>query len=52
VKLMSKLTSRQILDFIWDTKIFLFYLKVGLFCIPLGALYIFVYWLITGEIPE
>ena len=41
----------EIVQFIWDTKIYIYYLKVALLGIPLAVLFIFGYWLVTGEIP-
>jgi hypothetical protein len=40
------------LDFVWDTKIFLFYLKLGFVYVVMSVLFVFGYWLVTGEIPE
>jgi hypothetical protein len=48
----DKPTLREILDFIWDTKIFLFYLKLGGICVVMSILFVLIYWLVTGEIPE
>jgi hypothetical protein len=48
----KKPTVREILAFIWDTKIFLFYLKLGVVLWVAGGLIVFLYWLVTGEIPE
>ena len=49
---MSKSTLREILDFIWDTKIFFFYLKLGFVSVVMSFLFVLVYWMVTGEIPE
>ena len=49
---MSKPTVREILEFLWDTKIFLFYLKFGFACVVMSSLFVLMYWLVTGEIPE
>ena len=49
---MSKPTLREMLDFVWDTKLFLEYLKVGLVLVVAAGLFIFVYWMVTGEIPQ
>ena len=48
----KKPTVSEIVEFIWDTKIFLFYLKLGGICVVLSVLFVFAYWLVTGEIPE
>ena len=45
-------TLHEIVEFIWDTNIFLFYLKLGGICVVLSVLFVLVYWLVTGEIPE
>ena len=45
-------TLREIVEFIWDTKIFLFYLKLGFVCVVMSVLFVLGYWLVTGEIPE
>ncbi|KKK67285.1 hypothetical protein LCGC14_2955600 [marine sediment metagenome] len=49
---MSKPTLREMLDFVWDTKVFLYYAKFSLPFAVLGGLFIFAYWLVTGEIPK
>jgi hypothetical protein len=49
---MSKPTFREVLVFLWDTKIFFFYLKLGAVLWLAGGLVVFLYWLATGEIPE
>ena len=49
---MSKPTLRKIIDFTWSKKVFFDYLVVGLVSAGIGALYVFVYWLVTGEITE
>jgi len=51
-RLMSKPTLREMLDFVWDTKVFLYYAKFSLPFAVLGGLFIFAYWLVTGEIPK
>jgi len=45
-------TLREIVEFLWDTKIFFFYLKLGFVCVVMSFLFVLVYWLVTGEIPE
>jgi hypothetical protein len=49
---MSKPTLREILEFLWDTKIWWFYMKLGSVTVVFAILFVLVYWLVTGEIPE
>jgi hypothetical protein len=48
----KKPTFREVLEFLWDTKIFLSYLKFAVAFWVVGGLVLFLYWLIAGEIPQ